>query len=234
MNRDKAVETLAADVTIAARTVGREWADVITVEDAEQEIWLRLLESSEGYMAKVAGLDKALRIAQLTKIGHQAAMKQRDAYELFTGNHRYGTKQVRALLEAGILERAVEETTPLWELPESVVRQIERSDNETLSEMLDLFAGLKDLWRRNEQYAKFIVAEFQEGNPIHGHAQNLTRAVDALTSAMNNCHRRRHAEYSEGPGTRDVITNSRAQIIKSHDYGGDYDRTGTNYDGWGN
>lgn len=221
MNDGNAV--IADDVKTAARTTAREWADVIDADDAEQEIWERLLDSSKNYVDQVAELTKWERIALLTKIGHQVGMEYRDSYELFSGNHRYGTDQVRVLLEAGVLNRVVDEAIPLWELPESIIQKIERTDNETLSEMIDLFDGLRALSKRNEKYARFILAEFRDGQPIHEHRRQLTRAVDALASAMNNSHRRQVAEYEQGPGTRKVISNEKARLISQRHYSGGTD-----------
>lgn len=217
---EKFVNEIKDDVKRAARTTAREWADIIDADDAEQEIWLRLLDSSKNYLEQVARLERETRQALLAKIGHQVGMKYRDDYELFSGNHRYGTYQVRDLLEAGVLDRVADESLAVWELPESVVRQIERTDNETLTEMIDLFEGLKDLARRNPRYAEVVVANYRNGEPIHEHRKDLTRAVDALTVSMNNCHRRKVAEYEEGIGTRKVISNEKARVISQRQYAG--------------
>lgn len=220
MNKNQMIAEIADDVKRAARITAREWADVIDADDAEQEIWLRLLDSSKSYLSQVYELEKETRQALLAKIGHQVGMKYRDDYELFSGNHRYGTYQVRDLLEAGVLDRVADESLVVWELPESVVRQIERTDNETLTEMIDLFEGLKGLQKRNTRYAEIIVANYRDGEPIHEHRKDLTRAVDALTAAMNNCHRRKVAEYTEGIGTRNVISNEKARFISQRQYSG--------------
>lgn len=223
---EKLVNEIKDDVKRAARTTAREWADVIDADDAEQEIWLRLFEKK--YLSDVAGMEKGSRVSVLEMIGHQIGLKYRDDYELFSGNHRYGTKQVRDLLEAGVLDRVADESLAVWQLPESVVRQIERTDNETLTEMIDLFEGLKDLYRRSfkkdgekiHRYAEVIVANYRDGEPIHTYRADLTRAVDALTVSMNNCHRRKVAEYEEGIGTRKVISNEKARVISQRQYSG--------------
>ena len=221
---ENVVNLISDDVKRAARTTAREWEDVIDVDDAEQEIWSRILESSKGYAAQISALEKEPRQGLLAKIGHQIGMKYRDDYELFSGNHRYGTYQVKELLEAGILDRVADEAIAVWELPESVVRQIERTDNETLTEMIDLFEGLKDLRKRNEKYASLIVSEYRDGDRTESMSatdrKSLTRAIDALAVSMNNCHRRKVAEYLEGPGTRKVISNEKARFISQRQYSG--------------
>lgn len=225
MNTDQLAEDILCDVQSAARKVAREWADVITAEDAEQEIWLRILSSSNDYLSKIVELEKAARVAVLAQIGHQVGLKYRDDYELFSGNHRYGTYQVRELLDSGVLAGRVDEAIPLWEMPESVVRQIERTDNETLTEMMDLFGGLKALYRRNPRYAEIIESEYGANPSIepldNADRVRLTRAVDALTSAMNNAHRRSFAEYSEGPGSRKATSNEKSRAISQRQYSGD-------------
>ena len=224
MNKNQMIAEIADDVKRAARITAREWADVIDADDAEQEIWLRLLDSSKSYLSQVHELEKETRQALLVKIGHQVGMKYRDDYELFSGNHRYGTYQVRDLLEAGVLDRVADESLAVWELPESVVRQIERTDNETLTEMIDLFEGLKDLARRNPKYAALISAVYRDGDQeiltSATERKNLTRAVDALTVSMNNYHRRKVAEYEEGIGTRKAISNEKARFISQRQYSG--------------
>lgn len=224
MNNNELVALVTDDVKRAARTAAREWADVIDADDAEQEIWIRLLESSKKYLSDVSEMDKGARVSVLEMIGHQVGMKYRDDYELFSGNHRYGTKQVRDLLEAGVLDRVADESLAVWELPESVVRQIERTDNETLTEMIDLFEGMKDLNKRNPRYASIIIDNYRDGNQegtlSATDRKTLTRAVDALTVAMNNCHRRKVAEYEEGIGTRKVISNEKARVISQRQYSG--------------
>lgn len=201
---------IAVDVRAAAESTARQWSDIIDADDAEQEIWLRILESSEGYLEQVTGLEKRPRLALLKKIGHQIGMGYRNSYEVFSGNYFYGTKDVRDLLKTGILRDVVSETIPLWELPISIIEQIERTDRETLSERIDLFDGLRALHNRNERYALIILGEYRLGCPVHKHNKDLTRAIDSLTRFMNSSRRRRIADYEEGPGTRRVVSNAQA------------------------
>lgn len=219
MTKDEIVRELMPDVQTAARTVAREWADVIDVDDAEQEIWFRLLELTPAKLEEVHALDKPIRIKLLTEIGHQVGMKYRDDFELFSGNYYYGTREVREMLDndaiAGVEEGSI---GPLWELPESVISQINKTDTETVTERIDLLLGMKSLARRNGWYEQVIVANYLTDDPVHAHSQELTRAVDTLTREMNNVHRRRVAEYTEGPGTRAVLTNTQAQKLTRSDY----------------
>jgi len=214
VNKNQYIVDMLPDIKRAARRVAREWADVIDADDAEQEIALRILDLTEPKVRELYELDRGLRISVLTEIGHQIGMKYRDDYELFSGNHRYGTREVRRMLENDALAGVEEEAgTPLWELPESVILQLQRTSTETVTERIDLFLGMKRLSERNSWYAQVLVANFRDGEPCHKHRIELTRAVDALTAEMNRIHRRRVAEYTEGPGTRPVISGEQARRI---------------------
>ncbi len=216
IDRDENVRKIRPDIAKAARSVAREWADVIDAEDAEQEIWLRILESSNGYLEEVAGLDQNARIELARMIGHQVAMKYRNDYEYFNGNYYYGTEEVRELLAHASLLNETEEGMQPWEMPESVIRQIIRPESETVSEMVDLAQGLEKLSNRNPRYVDILLARYKDHAPIHGHSEELTRAVDALTREMNNARRSLRAQYQDGPGTRKVMLNSAAQGITSN------------------
>jgi len=221
VNKNQYIVDMLPDIKRAARQVAREWADVIDADDAEQEIVLRILELSETKVRELYDLDRALRVKVLAEVGHQVGMKYRDDYELFSGNHVYGTLDVRRMLENGALAGVEEEAgTPLWELPESVILQLRRTSTETVTERIDLFLGMKRLSERNSWYAQVIVANYLHGDPCHTHSQELTRAVDALTREMNNCRRRRVAEYLEGPGSRTAISGEQARRITRADASG--------------
>lgn len=181
-------ELLSQDVKTAARTTGREWADVLDADDAEQEIWARLLDAGTNVWTEIAGMEKPARISVLNEIGHQIGMRYRDEYELFSGNYVYGTKEVRKLLDGG----------NFLSLPD-------RSDTLTLSERTDLISALERLRKRNAHYVDILIKQFVEHDPIHTHSQELTRAVDALTHEMNRVNRARQGEFVEGPGSRKAI-----------------------------
>lgn len=188
---------LEKDVKAAARVTGREWADVIDAEDAEQEIWMLLLSRSEELPGNIASLDKAARMSVLVEIGHQIGVQYRDDYELFSGKYVYGTRQVRELLE------------------KTDFVDIETFDNATdmsFTERTDLVSALARLKKRNARYVAVLGANFVQGEPIHSHAQELTRAVDALTHEMNRTHKARRAEHLTGPGTRKITSNAQASF----------------------
>lgn len=212
---------LEPDVKTAAKTTAREWADVIDHDDAEQEIWLRILDAGQNTIDTIAGLDKPARVSVLTDIGHQIGMDYRDDYELFSGNYTYGTRQVRKMLENDALAGVEDESgVPIWELPESIIKQLERTDTETVTERIDLMIGMSRLLKRNASYVQLLRDVYLNGvTPDDGtERKNLTRAVDALTKEMNRVHIARKAEYTEGPGTRKVLTNAEAQKLTRNEY----------------
>lgn len=214
---------LEPDVKTAAKTVGREWVDVIDQDDAEQEIWLLLLDRSDDLPGEIAALEKPARVSYLTEVGHQIAQQYRDDFELFSGNYTYGTRQVRKMLENDALAGVSEESgVPLWELPETVIKQLNRSDTETVTERIDMFIGMSRLVKRNASYVDIITSAYLDRDfDRTKDGKALTRAVDALTKEMNRVHIARNADYTEGPGTRKAISNAKAQAITMKQYHGD-------------
>jgi len=214
---------LAPDVRTAARTTAREWADVIDAEDAEQEIWLLLLSRSDDLPQQIAALEKPARVSYLIEVGHQIGQQYRDDYELFSGNYVYGTRQVRKMLEQNALAGVDEGSgIPLWELPETEIKQLQRTDSMTVTERIDLLIGMQRLVRRNASYADLLVrAYLYDDFDRTNDGKALTRAVDALTKEMNRVHLGRKADYTEGPGIRQVVSNSKAQSMVSREWNAD-------------
>jgi hypothetical protein len=176
----------------AAGIVARRWPSVIEADDAEQEIWVRLLEND--YYDRVAGLEPAAQTSTLIRIGSQIASGYRDDYEVFSGQVYYATDEVRALLTSGLLDRRRDEID---------------AASETLTEWMDLHEGAQSLRDSHPAQAAVIARRFLLGEPVE-HSQQVTRAVDALTRHMNQVHRRRSADY-EGPGSRRAMSNAAAQ-----------------------
>lgn len=216
-------DLLLPDVRTAARTTARSWDGVIEFDDAEQEIWVRLLEAGRSTIDTVLPMDKPLRVRSLTRIGQQVGSQYRDDFEVFSGNWVYGTEDVRKMLDRDALgdERGDYGTeVPLWELPESIIDQLNRTDTETATERIDLFTGLKRLSKSNSWYAEIVICNYVDREPVHAHRKDLTRAVDALTKEMNRTHTRRKAEYEDGPGFKSHHTNRAAIGNTTYDYTG--------------
>lgn len=216
---------LESDVKTAARTTAREWEGMIDADDAEQEVWVRLLESPSS-MTEILGMDKPARVSALTRIGRQIGSQYRDDYGYFSGNYSYGTEEVREMLDRGALDS--EETSgdfgagmpPLWELPLNIIGKLERTDTETATERVDLVLGVRGLRdSKSPYYAEIINRYVYDITPQDGGARKqLTRAVDALTNEMNRVNTRRKAGYEQGPGTRKVMTNAEAQKLTRNEY----------------
>lgn len=218
-------DLLLPDVRTAARTTARSWDGVIEFDDAEQEIWVRLLEARTTTNT-VLEMDRPARVSALTRIGQQIGSQYRDDFEVFSGNWVYGTQDVRKMLDHDALggERGDFGTdVPMWELPESIIDQLNRTDTETATERIDLFRGLKRLYASNSWYAEIVVSNYVDCDPVHPNRIDLTRAVDALTKEMNRTHTRRKAAYDEGrPGTRAAMPNEKAQKLTRSQYSGGF------------
>lgn len=182
---------LVEEVRRAGHSTARRWAGIIEADDAEQEIWLRLLESN--YLDKLEEMEPGARAHVLGRIGGQVASGYRDDYESFTGNLSYGTDEVRAMLRSGLLARQRDQLDP---------------SSETLTEFLDLHEGAQSLRDVSPQFAETIGAVFLLGQEVPNRMQ-ITRAVDALTREMNRVSSRRFVEYS-GPGSRQAQSNDQA------------------------
>lgn len=188
MKNDVARE-MQADIHKAAVIVERKWPGVISAEDAEQEIWVRLLES-DGSVRQLREMEANTRNNSLVSIGHQIASEFRAAYDLFTGQIFYCVDDVKTLLERGaITEQKVQTDT----------------------ERMDLEEGLLMLREKNQSYAEAIAAEFVIGPEGSTHPMTKSRAIERLTDLMNQVHRRRAAQYESGPGSRKVRSNAAAR-----------------------
>lgn len=176
------------EISRAGLIVSRTWPGVLDPDDASQEIRLRIIEEPQ-IEASLRELDQGGRRNLFVLIGNREAAKHRSAYEVFSGNVHYSTREVRNILES---ERLTQDYESLG------------VGTETLSEYLDLQDGIQRLRERNEKYADTIAYHYFLGESAHSHRMELTRAVDALTECMNRTRRKREDEYTEGPGTRKV------------------------------
>ena len=197
---------LEPDVSAAAKTVAWKWPGTIQEDDLRQEIWLRLLEAGASTTDKLMEMDQPLRLSSLSQIGHQIAAKERDDYDLFSGNFFYSVDHVRALLEEDALVRITDD-------PGSLMH----------SERLDLQTALDRLRDRNPRHA-FLIGEayfkgvkFSQEDPDR---QALMRAVTNLTLEMNRSHRSAIVAQHDGPGSRKAMSNEQAQRTTRTDYKG--------------
>ena len=199
-------EELNKIIQKAAITVSYSWPGAIEADDLQQELWVKILESPK-YMDQMVTSDPALRMELLKRLGMQIAGRYVNDYELFSGNAFYGTVHVRNLLDAGLL---------------TIARADLADMKETLTEFLDLHEAFDVMKRSSREYAEIIWNVYANGDSPETGAdkRRAQRAVRSLTDLMNQAHRRRFAEYEEGPGTRKVISNEKARIISQRQYSG--------------
>ncbi|WP_439377871.1 hypothetical protein [Amycolatopsis lexingtonensis] len=184
-----ALEEILPDIKRAAARVGREWSSITTAEDIEQEMLLHLLEKDTAL--RLAEFDHAARSVTLYRIGTQIASQERIDFDHFMGNFLYSTRDVRQILERGALHEEREKTH---------------------TERLDLDEGIAQLRERNPRYAELIGKRYLLGEVVP-EKMALSRAVDALTEAMNNVNSSRARSYTDGPGSRQVVSNAEAANI---------------------
>jgi hypothetical protein len=190
----------------AAKTVAFQWPGVLDAEEAEQELWVQLMESP-GSVAKLRDefTDKT-RVSALISMGHQIANKTFTANEIAAGNFRYSVNQVKDILKQSAEREQNPEAKPVMR-----------------SALKDLEAGMNRLKGKNAGYAEAVIDRYRNGNvPARGAATvKLSRALTALTTNMNRAHKEQYMARPNGPGTRKAITNSAAQAISQIQYNGD-------------
>lgn len=182
----------------AAKAVAYQWPNLLDADDFEQEIWLRLLQSP-GTVEKVLEMDDRARYRAIVGIGHQIASIERTDYDYFKGSYRYSVKEVKELLQQGILS----EPLPAFK-----------------AELIDMTEAFQDI---PEQYKSALVSRYVEGvTPQEKSGQNrLTRGLESLVDEMNRVQRRRHSERDDGPGTRAVLSNAQARYQADDDWDGE-------------
>lgn len=194
----------------AASSVAYNWPGVLDVDEAEQMISLKLLETPNS-ITKILGMERAAQYRAVVGIGHQLASQERADYDRYKGSYRYSVKEVKDALQAGAL--------------------IEHFDrfNEVV---FDIVEALLVLQKRTPQYVDSVLDRYADFNipPQGAAAQRLSAALETLTVEMNKSHKRRFAERDDGLGTRRVLSNATAQRIASKQYDGTYDHTASSWE----
>ena len=168
MSRD--ILKLDNHIKKAARFVEHQWPGVIEADDAEQEIYARLL-ATPGSVEKILGMDHGGQYRAIAWIANQIASKERADYAYFKGAYRYSVKEVKGILVNGGLSR----------------------DNErgVSAEVIDLHEGFRALQERNDSYAqaisrRYLLCEYAE---TQQQKDALKNGVVALTNEMNRSNR---------------------------------------------
>lgn len=159
-------------ISKVARNVSREWPDSVEADDIEQDLWVTLLESS----ATIKGiLDADPREAEqmIYRLATREAAKAREAYDYFSGNFNYSVNEVRALLDQGVLIKALEGFD---------------------AAKADVFEALEVMSWEKSPYTNILIERFAEFDttPLNAtQRKDLTRAVDELSRRMNRIARKR-------------------------------------------
>lgn len=179
----------------AAKSVAHQWPGVVENDDIEQMIWLKLLEEPNTVKTAVE-LDKKAMDRFVTRIGHQLASQERTDYDYYKGSYRYSLKEVKDLLDQGIL------TEPLKAFKAELL-----DINDALDEVSDSHANA--IWRR--------YAEHESTKDDKQFENALMNGLESLVSKMNQVQKRRYAERTDGPGTRGQAST------ENHYDGGSFD-----------
>lgn len=189
---------LSEELHALSKQVSRNWPGVLDSEDIEQDVWIWILETWNGPQL-LHGADEETRGKLIYWMANKTAKRHRNEHDLFSGNYYYSTDDVRAILNR---DPSPEDDAMFehWEqmAGEPVALPSTSPGAETLTEQMDLDEGLELLEKKKPQIAAIIWATFYHNSPIHKHRIELTRAIDALTYAMNNVHRKRDRETLHG------------------------------------
>jgi hypothetical protein len=221
------IASLSREIKKAAQAVAYQWPGVVEADDLEQDISVKLLESTAS-LYKVLGFDDKGKINALIQIGHQIAAQERTDYEIFSGNFKYSVNEVKKLLT----DRALHNESPglgsNWSISDKFSKGGEFEDavlNKSSAET-DLKRGMKKLKATNSAYAEIIERRYLRDELIpkdeEGARTRLSRALTSLTTNMNRSYKQRHAARSDGPGTRKVVSSAGAKAISNTNYSGDY------------
>ncbi len=178
----------------AARNTAEKWP-LEEWEDLRQDIWVRLLEKPNT-LEKCLEADDPTRM--LSVLSGQIAVENQLMRNLFQGKNPYNPVQVRSMLEAGILKDY---------------------NVATVSESHDLSYGMVDLKKSNPDYFDYIVGKFKKDSDSPAPFQ-ITRSIYRLTDLMN-INVLKAPKYHDGPGGRQVRSNSSSQNVKAFDWQGD-------------
>ena len=205
----------------AARSVAYQWQRV-EEEDLVQNIWVRLLESPST-MDFLRAVDSGAVRPVLFRVARQIAAEDHHKQQVANGDFRYGVREVRRLLEEGILKGQEDSiTSSNW--GQTAVRKTGIADSTclTASAFTDIVYGMVELRKRpGSRYFDLIVRKYVLGDEIKpGPDRNaVSRGLKSLTTIMNR-HRKQDLAEHDGPGSREAISNSRARGISKRQYEG--------------
>lgn len=208
-----AVRGLEEHIERASRHMMIEWPEVVdSWQDIASEIVIRLVEKK--YATVVLDMDPKARRSVLAKIGQQLASEMRSDFEVFNGNFKYSTNEVRKFLEDGAIESSLDQgafsnvaSDWLAVAADEAGMGREVFGKQVAIEPFDIRATFPLL---DEHHRKILVRRFvyleQLGDTDR---KRVERAVDALTQMMNRAYRKAFSDH-EGPGSRPNLSNGEA------------------------
>lgn len=209
------VMRLKSEVEKAAKTVAFKWPNVVSEDDMQQGLYLFLLERPGVVEKLLTEFDDKNRLNAVVAIGHQIAGKERDDYEVFSGNFRYSVNEVKSLLEDRALHHESPELGSNWSVSKDFIQGGEFEDkviNKVASET-DLRRGMKMLAAKNSKYAEVIERRYLRDEVIpqeeSAEYKRLIRALTALTTEMNKSFKQ-HQKDHDGPGSRKPVPAQKA------------------------
>ena len=206
----------------AAKSVANQWQRV-EEEDLVQNIWVRLLESPST-LDFLRAVDSGAVRPVLFRVARQIAAEDHHKQQVANGDFRYGVREVRRLLEEGILKGQEEAiTSSNW--GQTAVKKTGIADSTclTASAFTDIVDGMVELRKRpGSRYFDLIVRKYVLGDKLEeegGDRRASGRAIKSLTTSMNRNIKRDAADH-DGPGSRKAISNRSAQKLNSRNYEG--------------
>ncbi len=212
------IEELADLIGKAAKTVAFKWPNVVSEDDIQQELYLFLLERPGVIEKLLSEFDDKNRLNAVVALGHQIASKERDDYEVFSGNFRYSVNEVKVLLEDRALHHESPELGSNWSVSEDFIQGGEFEDKvlNKLASETDLRNGMKMLRVKNSKYAELVTRRYllgeipSEDTPEAARTRDsLSRALTALTKEMNRSFKQQQREH-DGPGSRKPVSAAAA------------------------
>lgn len=194
---EEEMRELTKVVKKVARSVAFTWPETVTADDLEQDLWLHILESPATLKA-LQNAEPAHRYTLLVRLAHRTAGRERDSYEVFSGNFNYCVDDVKRLLSTGILDVDY--------------------DPKPKAERVDLEEGLFALWETTPQYAEAITNRYSDDMPVPVSTTNrdeLSLGLVSLTNLMNKNYKSRASTFT-GVGSRKVLSNATAHSITTH------------------
>jgi hypothetical protein len=213
------LDGLTVHIKKAAKFVSYQWPGVIEADDAEQALYVHLLERP-GSIQKIQEMDYRAQYRAIVGMANQIASAERSDYAYYKGSYRYSVSEVKGLLGGGALQQAELDPDVQTYDSESGKPAGGESKPPVDAAVLDLRAALDLLRGRNTLQADAIVSRFLFDDAPDKDV--LSRGVESLTNEMNRVHRTAHTSRDDGPGTRQPVRRESARYVSKSHWDADY------------